>query len=185
MELDHMTRTLLGPSTCPEDIDRALKEIDADAELLHLGGSKWWLGVRAPNPKAREIVESGKLLEQLTAPEAHAMDPAERAMVAVDLEKEYTMYQIMAGGFRPIALYDTEGKSPGWDIVEDFQIRDWNWRNTSEAETERRVRGAISVDEGNRRRIARAAEALRDKAAEVYDYVFRGRRSVTVDSNLE
>lgn len=178
--MDQITLSLLGPGRCPPETARALKAVDEDAVLLHLGGQKWWLGVEAPNPKAEEIVRSGKLRRQLEKPpEAHAMDPAEQAVVAVELEKEYTMYQIMAGGFRPIALYDLSEED--WTfgaIVEDFRIRDHHWKNQSGYEHELEVRQSVSMEELNKSRVAMAAERMKDAAREAYNFVFRGRRSV-------
>lgn len=177
--MDALSLTLLGPRRCPPGIAEQLEEIDEDARLLHLGGTKWWLGVEQPNPKAAEIIQSGKLTRQLGPAEAHAMDPAERAFIETELEKEYTMYQIMAGGFRPIALYDLSEED--WTfgaIVEDFRIRDHNWRNQTGYEHELDVHRAVSADELNKPRIARAAERMKDAAREAYNFVFRGRRSV-------
>lgn len=190
--MDQITKALLGTADCPPHIAAALKEIDENAVLLHLGGTKWWLGTVGPNPKAREILESGKL-HVGPVPGSPEMDPAERAFTQVQLEKEYTMYQIMASGFRPIALYDTaeeKGRAPGYDIVEDFRIRDFNWKNQSVGEHLEDVKDATSSDRANEGRIASAAQKMKDKAGEVYDFVFKGRRSVgggrhSRDANLD
>ena len=177
-DMDQLTKALLGPRTCPEEVATALQAIDPDAELLHLGGTKWWLGVAAPNDRAREILESGELFQGKVSAMG-VEDPVERAMAQVELEKEYTMFQIMASGFRPIALYDLS--DPDWSfgaIVEDFRIRDHNWRNQTANEHAEDIRDATSMERQNRSRIAEAAQRMKDAASEAYAFIFKGRRSV-------
>lgn len=169
----------IGPGRCPPEIDAALKAIDPEAELVHLEGRKWWLGVKAPNPAA---------VEQLADAHQHATvdptltDPVERAMVAVELAREFQMFQVMARGFKPVALYTVGAGSDDvtfGQIVEDFRIRDYNWRTKTAAQLERELRDSISMDKANRGRIAEWGKKATDAAAEAFRFVFKGARSFT------
>lgn len=187
MKVDTHSLTLLGPGTCPPEIDRALKEIDPNAELLHLGGSRWWLGIKAPNPEAsRDDGVLGHAKRHAKRPTSPQLDPAEKAVMQVELEKEFTMRQIMASGFRPVALYEVEGGgAPGWDIVEDFRIRDYNFRTKTEDQIRRDLKKHMSIEERDRPRIERFGRLAKEKASEVWRYALRRARSVLVGANLE
>ena len=71
------------------------------------------------------------------------------------------------------------------DIVEDFRIRDWGFRNKSEDQIRRELREATSMDLANQRKAKTWGQRARDAASEAYRFIFRGARSVTVDANLE
>lgn len=170
---------VIGPLRAPDEIDAAIKAIDPKAELIHLEGPKWWLGVRAPNPAAEE---------QLADAHHHASrrptieDPAERAFMEVELAREFAMYQVMASGFRPIALYTIDGgvREDGWtwgEVVDDFRQRDYNWRNTPELHGKRALKRSVSMDRLNAERIVEFGKKAADAAREAYRFVFR--RSVS------
>lgn len=187
----HLSTTLLGSSEAPPEIAEALERIRPGVRLLHLGGSKWWLGSEGPNPRAAELLALKRLGTTVGTNEGK-LDPAERAMAQTRLEKELVMYEIMASGFRPIQLYDLEQGAEGaqavenlYEIVEDFRIREHNLRNTSEAEQRRAAKEAVSVEALNAPRIKRFGQFARDKAAEAYSYVMRKARSALVATNLE
>lgn len=176
-----MSITILGEGKAPPEVLSALREIDPRADLVHLGGTKWWLGTRAPNPAGVRLLAQAK--------ERHAAapvidDPAERAVAAEYLGRELVMYQIMADGFCPVDLYTCEG-SPGMDIVDDFRQRDFGWRNKREQDIRAELQAFASLERGNEARskgwASRAVEAARD----AFRYTFRGARSVTVDHTLE
>lgn len=177
-----MSVTMLGERKAPPEILSALHEIDPNADLIHLGGTRWWLGVRAPNPTAKRYLEQAVAK---TSSLAEIADAAERAIVSEQLGREVVMYQIMADGFRPIDLYEVEELADHWKIVEDFRIRDFHLRHQSEAEVRRQLRQSVSMDRANERRIQRWAGLAKEAASEAFRFVFRGARSVTVDAQLE
>lgn len=170
-----MSTTLLGPGQAPAEILEALRAIDPEADLVHLGDRHWWLGVRAPNPAAVQDLE-GAYEAMRAVPEIE--DPAERAIVAMRLDREFLMRQIMAQGFKPIALYECDG-APGMDIVEDFRIRDFNWRHQTEDQVKRELRDSVSSEKRNESKVRAWGQMAKDAAAEAYRFVFRGKRSVT------
>lgn len=179
--LDTDNLNLLGPGRPPPEIDAALKRIDPAAELLHLGGKKWWLGVRAPNPEAKEKGRLADAYDKASTPASSIYDPAERAVAQVELEKEFIMLQTMAGGFRPIDVYSVgtgDGEWTMWEIVEDFRIRDYNWRTQTEDQIRNELRKYASIEERNRPRIKRAGEWMKLKAGEVFRFAMKGARSI-------
>lgn len=177
------TQLRIGPGTAPPEIVSALQEIDPRAELIHLEGERWWLGIRAENPKAREDMASGQA--KLLARRAPVIDdPVERAIVEAELGVEYQMRQVMAMGFRPVSVYRCE-KAPGHEIVEDFRIRDYNWRTQTQAQQERALKDSVSMEALNRPRIAHFAKMAKEAASEAYRYTMRAARSVLVGANLE
>jgi len=140
--------TQLGTLTAPPETLAALCEIDPRADLVHLEDNVWLLGIRGPNPAAQE-----RLHRQLRIP-----DPMKG--VSHEMGSEFELLQFFAQGFRPIQIYRLGEATPdgdvvtfGW-IVEDFRIRDFNWR-VRQKEAEAEFRAAISLDEGNkwRRRV--------------------------------
>lgn len=136
----------VGPGTAPPEALIPLREIDPDAELLHLGGDEWLLGTRGPNPAAAQ-----KLAKQLSR-----LDP----LKAMDHElgKEFQLLQICADGFRPVHLYeigspvtydDGRERPCTWGyIVEDFRMRDFNWRTRAKAALQE-TRDAASLEKAN------------------------------------
>ena len=176
---------IIGSRTTPEEIRTGLEAIDPAAELIHLQGKRWWLGVRAPNPEAADPME----LQGAHDAMAHMptiVDKAERAMMEVELAQEFTMRQIMAEGFKPVMMYVVDPHGDQTDpkvveslhqIVEDFRIRDYNWRTMTPEQQEKELKQAFSMDHQNRRRIREWGAMAKDAAAEAYNYVFRGARS--------
>jgi hypothetical protein len=159
-----------GNETAPPETLAALREIDPAADLVHLGGAEWMLGIRGPNPGAQErIARQLRLLEPMkhTSPE---------------LGREFQLLQFYAGGFRPIMLYrlgdlDPDGETItfGW-IVDDFRIRDFNHR-VRPAEAEAEFRAAISLDEGNKRRAQVFADYFDAEGGSLWRHVMAGARS--------
>lgn len=179
---------IIGSRATPEEIQTALEAIDENAELIHLGGKRWWLGVRAPNPKATDPMDLANA-QKAAGLLPTVQDKAERAVLEVELSKEFTMRQIMAEGFRPIMLYvvdpagDQTHKATAanlHEIVEDFRVRDYNHRTKSQQQIERELKQASSVDYQNALRIKEWGALAADKAREAYNYVFRRARSVLV-----
>lgn len=128
----------------PETLE-ALRGIDPDADLVHVEGATWILGVRKPNPEAQERIQRQLQLVDLYKATSYAAG------------LEFELLQLYAGGFRPIQLYtlgeELEGGEVvtfGW-IVEDFRLRDYNWRVREKA-AHAEFRDAISLDRGNERR---------------------------------
>lgn len=172
---------VLGPGRAPEEIDAAIKAIDPAAELVHLGGLKWWLGVRAPNPAAVDQLADA---HNAAARRPVLEDPAERAMMEVELVKEFQMYQVMAAGFRPIALYTIDGhkREDGWawwEVVDDFRQRDHHWRTSTESAFAGAVKSSISADRLNAERIKEFGRMATEVAAEAFNFVFKKARSFT------
>ena len=159
-----------GEAVAPREVQDQLRAIDPDAELLHLGGPEWLLCVRQPNPGAQERIQRQLKL----------LDPHK----AIDHEagREFQLLQLYASGVRPIQLYrlgeldgDGERITFGW-IVEDFRIRDFNWR-VRPRETEREMRDAMSLDAGNRRRARVMAEYMEAEGPSLFRYVMKRARS--------
>lgn len=172
---------MLDGQQAPPEVLAGLRRIDSKADLIHLGGGQWWLGIRAPNPKAHEQLAHAQLRARGIPTIA---DPAERAVAQMELAKEFKMRQIMADGFRPVALYDFPG-APDHTVVEDFRIRDFNWRTKTEAQIQRELREHASMDLRNMDRIRRFTELAKEKASEAFRYVFRRARSFLVGAHLE
>lgn len=170
---------VLGSRETPEEIRTALEAIDPNAELIHIQGKRWWLGVRGPNPKAADPMELASAHDAM-ARMPDIIDPAERAAMEVELAQEFTMRQVMAEGFRPVNLY-TVGKDEEWEnlheVVDDFRVRDYNWRTMSQEQQERELRDAASMDLRNQSRIREWGQNAKEAAAEAYDFVFKGARS--------
>jgi hypothetical protein len=161
----------LGSLTAPPETLSALQGIDAAADLVHLGGNEWMLGVRGPNPGAQERIH--KALRRL-----HPVKG-----LSHELGREFQLLQFYASGFRPIMLYqlgeldpDGEPITFGW-IVEDFRIRDFNWRvRPREAEAE--LKDAISLDAGNKRRAQVMADYFDQEGGSIFRHVFKRARSL-------
>lgn len=159
----------------PPEILVALREIDPKADLLCIGDGFWWLGVREPNPAAVEA-----LAKEIRGDEHGAMrlklDREEDGVVLTNPKAgtRFAMLQIMAGGFRPIHLYQCE--RPGWEIVRDFRIRDHNWRTRPEAAVKEMFDEHVSMDAANQRRTGTLLDFVRQEAGYLWHQVFRHRR---------
>lgn len=159
----------MGPLTAPQETLEALRTIDADADLVHLEGAEWLLGVRQPNPGAQE-----KIQRQLAIVDPHKNTSWEAA-------REFELLQLLASGFRPIALYhlgerqlDGDVVTFGW-IVEDFRLRDFNYR-VRRREAEAEFLDAISLDEGNRRRAQVMADFAEAEGPSLFRHVMKRAR---------
>jgi len=170
--------TLIGTRETPEEVKTALEAIDPSAELIHLGGKRWWLGIRAPNPKAADPMELEGAYNAVSR-KSSIPDRAEAAAMDVELEKELTMRQIMAAGFRPVALYTVERGELG-TIVEDFRLRDHNWKTKTPKQIEKELKESISLDVLNRKRIEEWGKMASEAAQDAWRYVFKRARSVLV-----
>lgn len=168
----------LGYLDAPPEVLQGLRDIDPDADLVHLGGKEWLLGIRGPNPAAR-----GKLHARLADAHAkvHAGSPGawagEREWLNAELSKELSVLQLCADGFRPIHLYTTDGGSPDHSIVHDFRMRDYNYRTRPE-EAMAEMREAISFDEQDRiKRGGIMRDFARSEANSLFRHVFKRARS--------
>src|SRR5690606_31719078 len=93
-----------GYLTAPENVLTALRAVDPDADLVHLGGNEWMLGVRKENHAARERVE--RQLKIMTTTRLEVGDIADRAAAESQLGKEFQLLQFFASApFRPIQHY--------------------------------------------------------------------------------
>lgn len=162
--------TQLGTLTAPPETLAALREIDPQADLVHLEDHVWLLGIRGPNPAAQE-----RLHRQL-----RILDPMKG--VSHEMGREFELLQFFAQGFRPIQIYRLGEATPdgdvvtfGW-IVEDFRLRDYNWR-IRPAEADAEFRQAISLDEGNHRRAQVLADFVEAEGGSLWRYVFAKARS--------
>ena len=139
---------LIGQRKAPPGVLTAIQEIDPLADIVHLGGSEWLLGVRKENMQAAQRVQDE--LEQLDG-QAGRLGHHQVAMKEVlELEqaKEIEVLQYCARGFRPIHLYDLEETT--WpEVVMDFRIRDHNWRTRRDSAI-REMKEAISFEERDR-----------------------------------
>lgn len=172
-----MSRSIagLGLGEVPPGVLQSLRDIDPSADLVHLGGSQWLLGARRPNGAAREKLE--RHLAQVHAARTGALDVAERAVVDMELAKELAVLQLCADGFRPIQLYDLA--NPRWTfgaIVEDFRLRDYNWRTRPEAAVQE-LREEISFDVQEQKRTDRMREFIDQEGGSLFRYVMRRARN--------
>lgn len=160
----------MGTLTAAPETLQALREIDADADLVHVEGRKWLLGVRGPNPGAQDAIR-----RQLTIVDPHKNTSREAAL-------EFELLQLFAGGFRPIQLYTIGDIAPdggvvtfGW-IIEDFRIRDFNYR-TRRSEAEAEFLDAISLDEADKKRSQVMADFAEAEGPSLFRHVMRRARS--------
>lgn len=171
-----MHASLLGPGRAPAEILAALRSIDPEADLIHLGGYEWLLGVKRPNPAAREKIER-QLKALSTATIGGGLDPADKARVQTELGKEFQLLQYCAEGFRPIQMYVVNDPTAPdsvtfGEVVQDFRLRDHNWRTRREAAFAE-LRDAISADEQGRWRTNLVREFFEQEGASLHRYVMR------------
>lgn len=170
----------IGAATAPEETLRALREIDAAADLVHLQGYEWLLGVKAPNPAAREKVELElKRIEKAARSFGGGamIDPADKARIQSDLGKEFQLLQYCAQGFRPIQLYNIDNRQ--WtfrQVVEDFRLRDFNWRTRREAAFAE-LKDEVSLEAGNKRRAGILREYFDQEGGSLFHKVMRRAKS--------
>lgn len=159
----------------PPELLEALRAIDPAADLICCGQGHWILGVRAPNPKAIELLE-----DELRADphgyyaklEANAADrdPSllkEQLLAGRRLE----LLQLYASGFKPIQLYQVD--RPTMAIVHEFKLRDHNWRTRPDAAWAE-FREGISVEAADRERTAVLHDYLEQESRFNWHHVFAG-----------
>lgn len=157
----------------PPEVQAALKEIDPAARLVHLGGREWLLGVQRPNPAARAKVEDA-LKKLSSATVSGSIDLAERVALQNELGKEFQLMQLCAEGFRPIHLYEVDGSFA--EVVNDFRLRDHNWRVRPEAAF-REMRDELSFDVQDAKRTERVREAMDQEGGSLFRHVFKKAKS--------
>ena len=152
---------LPGYRACPDDIRRRLHEIDPTVECVDVGRGYWILGaLRWNRPSCRAAQEAiRRELEDVP----HGMERADR-IAMLQLTVRY--------GFRPIAMYECH--EPDHGVVEDFRVRDWNYRWRARQTFLERAKD--SDDEpGLRRRQAIMLEGIRHYIPDVARHMRRGR----------
>lgn len=162
----------LGSRVVPPDVLAALREIDKAANLVHLGGREWLLGVERPNPAAKKKVEAQ--LKAITEGRIGGIDHADKVRVQNELGKEFQLLQLCAQGFRPIHLYDVDDSFA--HVIEDFRLRDFNWRTRPEAAF-RELRDEISFDVQDAKRTEIVREAMDQEGGSLFRHVFRKAKS--------
>lgn len=156
----------------PPEILAALREIDAKADLVCVGDGFWWLGVREPNPAAidalaREVKgdEHGAIRLQADREEAGFR------LTNPTAGTRFAMLQVMAAGFKPIQLYQCE--RPGYEIVQDFRLRDYNWRVRPDEAVQEMYDEHIDMDAANRRRTAILREYAEQESWSLFNHVMQ------------
>lgn len=167
-----------GTFDCPPEIAAGLRAVDPAAELIHLGGAQWLLGVRKPNPEAAAEVE--KQLKTLVTVRNQVADAADRARVDQEIALELQLLQYCATtGFRPIHPYTIGPRRSMHEIVQDFALRDHNWRTRPDAAFAE-LAEAVSIDAGDARRTAIVLAKVQADAKSMFRFVMKGARSVVV-----
>jgi hypothetical protein len=146
----------------PKEVIQRLREIDPAAELVYFGQGRWVLGVYRPN-QARINAAYRRLafLSHVTLNE-RARDPMQEARLATT-------------GFRPIEWYTVQGE-PGAEIVEDFRLRDFNWRNRADEVFAHALGASDRADAAKDRAAEDLAEA---KAGDAWRWAFKRPHSVS------
>lgn len=103
--------------TAPPALLQQLREIDANAELVYFGAGRWALGVYRPH---RQVIA------------AAARRLAFLSHFARATRDDVHGTRLETTGFRPIHWYTIQGEPDG-RIVEDFRLRDFNYRNQADA----------------------------------------------------
>lgn len=151
----------------PEHILERLREIDPKADLVYIGDEAWMLGVREQNDAARR-----KVLKEITEIRSEGPLVTNEARA-----RRLELLQFYAGGFRPISLYE-DTPVPGYEIVKDFRVRDWNWHNRREEAFQEGFEASDMWTEVQLR-----IQLIKDwMAAElpfIHRFALRGRRSFT------
>lgn len=136
------------------------------------------LGVRKPNAEAAAEVE--KQLKTIVTVRNEVVDMADRARVDQEIALELQLLQFCAStGFRPIHPYTLAQGESMHAIVQDFALRDHNWRTRPDAAFAE-LAEAVSLDAGDARRTAIVREKIMQDARSMFRYVMRGARSVVV-----
>lgn len=164
----------LGSRVVPPDVLAALRTIDKAAQLVHLGGREWLLGVERPNLAAKQKVEAQ--LKAITEGRVGGIDHLDKLRVQNELGKEFQLLQLCAQGFRPIHLYDVDDSLGFGHVIEDFRLRDHNWRTRPEAAF-RELRDEISFDVQDAKRTEIVREAMDQEGGSLFRHVFKKAKS--------
>ena len=150
---------MIGSRRAPAHILAALREIDPRADLIHLHGRFWLLGVYNPNGHQRRAAERelGRTLE-------HPVRTPER-QIRIEV-----LTLCRDKGFRPIQLY--ECREPDWHIVHDFRERDWNFRHRAE-QTFRERAAESDTEHGLERRKAIMREFIEAEGRSIWRTAFK------------
>lgn len=145
----------------------ALRAIDPKADLVHLGGPSWLLGVRGPNPAAVKRLAAMMKVPPVMPP---GLTDHERATLAVELATQLQVMQLFASGFKGIQMYEVA--RPTQAIVKDFEHRDHNWR-VRPKEAFQELKEAASLDAGNRRRVQRFRESVQAESKDMFRFLMK------------
>lgn len=159
----------IGVSTaeCPPEILAALRAIDPKAELVHLGGTSWLLGVRGPNPAA---VKQLARVMTIPRPMPPGLTDSERATLDLEIACQMQVAQLCADGFKPVQMYTMA--RPTHEVVQDFALRDHNWR-VRPKEAFQEMKDAASLDLGNKRRVQRFRESVQAESKSMFKYLMQ------------
>jgi len=121
----------------------ALKGIDASAELIHVGGGHWWLGVVSPSDMREQ---QGEVILAHERERGHESNP-----------RNVMLGELLREGYARVNGYTTDG-DPADDvtdydghlvkILEDFRERDY-WYNHDGGKAKMLERLRISAGEGD------------------------------------
>lgn len=169
-----------GNLVAPPEILAGVRAIDPTADVIHLGGVEWMLGVRKPNDAARAEVE--KQLKTIVTTRNNVVDAADRARVDLEMAKELQLLQLFADGLRPIHIYHV-GKGQEYtslhEIVSDFRERDFNWRMRADAAFKEYAR-SLSIDEADAERTKTVLAKIQADARSMFRHVIKKARSFVV-----
>lgn len=167
----------VSASQAPPEVLEKLRAIDARAELVHLGGTTWWLGIREVNNPAKDQLERMLKVSDTAHSALEVTDAFERAMVLERIAKEHHMRRIMAygtdgmSGFRPVELRECTKLGDFYELVEDFRRADWTWKTFG-------VQRALEQLREAGRQASRWAERVRQDAGSWFHHFVRRSTSV-------
>jgi hypothetical protein len=159
-----MTEPLRVPGLrwCPSEIRDRLHEIEPLVECVDVGNGYWMLGAIRWSRPACEAAQAA-IARELTTDVS--MERANRIEI---------LQLTVRHGFRPITIYDCSEPDAG--VVEDFRVRDWNYKHRPKATFEDRLRE--SDDEpGLRRRQAIVLDSLESQRRSISRYLQQSPKS--------
>lgn len=156
----------------PPEILSALRAIDPAADLVCVQGGFWVLGIRAPNPAAEEALAGEIKGDPHGAYQRRdeTQEALDGMMAAPRAGARLALLQLYASGFRPITMHKVD--RPGFDIVEDFRVRDHNWRTRPEAAWAELKEG-VSMDIANARRTSTLIEYVQGEMGFLFHHIMR------------